>query len=358
MFDVSKIKNSLSGLVGYKQPFNPEYAIINENNLLSESGYHVNSNPFAKIEYIKDCQDYAGIFDEDFNTVLSDIIENSAVDVVNQVFSESSYIDRQVLYKYALNKTETESLPNGFVGFRIKVDDTKSVAFKISRVFLDFEGTGTFKLILLNSAQKTILKEQDITISTDRQEVVLDWVLNDTDSIYKGEYFIGYIKEGGLNIQPYKRNYENSNILSALTHLKIDKVHVPNHSTNELFDLSKIEFLDFSTGLNFDITVYDDYTDLVIQNRFLFSRAVFLSSVISCLSIYMASLRSNRNERHADELYKRILVEIEGTRANDNVITVKGLRPQLLTEISQIKKELTSLKEGYLGNGYEVITEM
>lgn len=358
MFEVSKIKNSLSGLVGFKQPFNPDYAIVNANNLLSESGYHVNSNPFAKVEYIKDCQDYAGISDDGFNTVLSDIIENSAVDVVNQVFSESSYIDRQILYKSALNKTETDTLPTGFVGFRIKVDSTKSVAFKITRAFLDFDGTGVINLILLNSAQKTILKEQEVTITTDRQEVVLDWVLNDTDSIYKGEYFIGYIKEGGLNLQPYKRNYENSNILSALTHLKVDKVFVPNHITKDLFDLSKVNFLNFSTGLNLDITVYDDYTDLVIQNRFLFSRAVFISSVISCLSIYMASLRSNRNERHADELYKRILVEIEGTRASDNVITVKGLRPQLLTEISQIKKELTSLKEGYLGNGYEVITEM
>lgn len=72
----------------------------------------------------------------------------------------------------------------------------------------------------------------------------------------------------------------------------------------------------------------------------------------------MSSLRSNRNERQAEELYKKILVEIEGTRAGDNIITVKGLRPQLLTEISDIKKEITSLKEGYLGNGYSVMTEM
>ena len=71
----------------------------------------------------------------------------------------------------------------------------------------------------------------------------------------------------------------------------------------------------------------------------------------------MASLRSNRNERHADDLYKKILIEIEGTRASDNVISVKGLRPQLLSEISDIKTEIISIKEGYLGNGYEVITQ-
>ena len=358
MFDVSKIKNSLSGLVGFKQPFNPEYAMIDANNQLSESGYYVNSNHFAKIEYIKDCQDYAKITNEDFNIVLSDIIENSAVNVVNQVFNESSYIDRQVLYKYALNKNETDVLPNGFIGYRIEIDDTKSIAFKISRVLLDFDGTGDVTLLLFNSAQKTVLKSQLVTIASDHQEIVLDWVLNDTDTIYKGEYFIGYVKDDSFTLSPYKRDYENSDLMSYTTHLDIEKVGVLGHDTNTLFDLSQITYINESTGLNLDITVYDDFTDLVIQNRFLFARAIFLSAVINSLQIYMSSLRSNRNERQAEELYKKILIEVEGTRTGDNVISVKGLRPQLLSEISDIQKELTSIKEGYLGNGYSVITEL
>jgi len=158
MFDVSKIKDSLSGLVGFKQPFNPDYAIIDADNQLSESGYYVNSNPFAKIEFIKDCQDYRSISDANFNIVLKDIIEDSVVNTVNQVFDESSYIDRQVLYKNALNKNETEILPNGFVGYKIEVDDTKSIAFKITRLFLDFEGTGNITLLIKESILLGILK--------------------------------------------------------------------------------------------------------------------------------------------------------------------------------------------------------
>lgn len=358
MFDVSKIKDSLSGLVGFKQPFNPDYAIVNASNQLSESGYFVNSNPFAKIEYIKDCQDYVGISNDDFNSILSDIIQNSSVNVINQVFTESAYIDRQVLYRYALNKNETENLPNGFIGFRIKVDNTKSIAFKITRLFLDFEGTGDIKILLFNSARKTPLRSQEITINSDHQEVVLDWILNDTDSIYKGEYFIGYIKSESTLVEPYKRNYEGSNILSQITHLDIDKVILPSHSTETLFDLAKVQFLSENTGLNLDITVYDDFTDLIIQNRFLFARAIYLSGIINTLQIYMASLRSNGNERQANELYQKVLIEVEGTRSNDNVISVKGLRPQLISEISDIKSEITKIKEGYLGNGYTVVTEM
>lgn len=358
MFNVSKIQNSLSGLVGFSQPFNPEYAIVNAENLASESGYFVNSNPFAKIEYIKDCQDYAGISNDNFNTVLSDIIKNSAINVVNQVFSKPSYIDRQLLYKYALNKTETDVLPNGFIGYRLEIDDTKSVAFKITRILLDFDGTGDIELMLFNSSKKEPLFTETVTISTDHQEVVLDWELNDTNTIYKGEYYVGYIKSASTTVQPFKRDFENAEIMSYVTHLDIERISVPNHTTNTIFDLNDVASLDDATGLNLDITVYDDFTDLIIQNRFLFARAIHISAVINCLQIYLASLRSNRNERQAEQLYNKVLLEVEGTRSGDNVISVKGLRPQLLSEISEIKKEITKLKEGYLGNGWEVITEL
>ena len=52
MINVTKIQNSLIGLIGFKQPFNPDYAVVDSNNLLSSSGYFVTDNPYAKIEYI------------------------------------------------------------------------------------------------------------------------------------------------------------------------------------------------------------------------------------------------------------------------------------------------------------------
>lgn len=358
MFDVAKIQADLSGLVGFTQPLNPDYAVINAGNLESESGYYVNSNPFAKVEYLKDCQDYADVSDENFNKVLEDIIKNSAVNVANQVFNLSSYIDRNLIYKYAQSKNETDVLPEGFIGFRIRIDTTKSVALKITRLFCDFDGSGTLNLLLFNSAKKQVIQTKEINIDSDHVETELNWNLNDTDGLYKGEYFIGYIKDENLNINPFKRDYQSSHQMSVISHLDIAKIIVNDHSSNELFDISQVRYLDEATGLNLDITVHNDYTDLIIQNRFLFARAIQLSAIINCLQIYMASLRSNRNQRHADDLYNKILVEIEGTRASDNVISVKGLRPQLLSEISTIKDEIQRLREGYLGDGFEVLTEM
>ena len=356
MLDVSKIQSSLLGLIGYKQPFNPDYAIIDADNLLSDSGYFVNSNPYAKIEYIKDCQDYKDISNTDFNKVLEEIKTNSISNVTNQVFNESSYIDRNLVYKNAFNKVETESLPNGFVGYRIRVSSEKSIAFNITRLFLDFEGTGDITVYLFNSAQKTPIKTQLISITSDHQEYPLNWVINDTDGVYKGEYYLGYIKTGSDTFSPYKRDYNDGNVMSYITYLDIDLINVDGVTTPVLFDLNEVSGMSESVGLNPDITVYDDYTDLIIQNKSLFARAIYLSAVISCLRIYMASLRSSRNEKLASDLYNKVLVEIEGTKAADNVISVKGLRSQMLSEISTIKDAVQSIKEGYLGNGYDVIT--
>ena len=152
MFVVDKIRNTFSGIVGFRQPYNPEYAIIDASNLNSYSGYYVNDNEFAKIEYLKSCVNYKDISDSNFNDYLRRLISSSAIDVCNQVFVKPSYTDRNLLFKNANNKSETEVLPNGFVGYKINVSSEKNVAFKISRVLLEFEGSGDIEIMLFNSS--------------------------------------------------------------------------------------------------------------------------------------------------------------------------------------------------------------
>lgn len=357
MFDVTKIQNGLVRLVGFRQPINPAYAIIDSNNQLSDSGLFVNDNPYAKIEYLKDSTDYIDATNEQFNEFITNLKKASVSNICNQVFSNADYIDRNVFYKNAFSKINTENLLTGFYGFRIKVSSEKNVAFKISRVFLDFEGTGDITLILWNNAKLTPLQTKTVTITSDHQEEDLNWIVNNTDATYKGEYYLGILFDQTSGLQPYKRDWENSDVMSYVTYLDIEKVDFIGHNSNILFDITKLANNSETNGLNFDVTVYEDFTDLILNNKFLFSRAIYLDVVISFLTNYSASLRSNRNEQIAKELFQKIMLEIEGTRGVDNVITVKGLRPQLLTEISNIKNEIEKIKEGYFGIGYNVITE-
>ena len=343
------------GIVGLKQPYNPDFAILDIENTQSRSGLFVTDNSFAKIEYLKATQDYDDITDDDFNQVLKDMQKSSIINVCSQVFSDSDYVDRNLIYKYAGNKTETDTLPSGFIGYKICVSDEKNVAFKITRVLLDFDSNEEITLMLFNTAKKEPIQTQVITIDSDHKEVVLNWVVDNSETTYKGDYYIGYLS-ADLDLKPFKRDYENSNIANNITYLDIEKVKVSNHNTNVLFDLTKVEQLEECSGLNLDITVYEDYTDLIVQNEFVFARAIYLDFIINFLHSYLTSLRSNRNERLSETVVSRALIEIEGTKGDDSPVVVKGLRPQFLREISQIKNELMKLKKGYFGEYIEVVT--
>ena len=80
----------------------------------------------------------------------------------------------------------------------------------------------------------------------------------------------------------------------------------------------------------------------------LFAKAISLEFTIRCLQMYVSSLRSNGNERKAQELYQKIMIEIEGTKGSDSIISVTGLREQVLGEVSLLKQEVKKLKTGFL----------
>lgn len=345
MVNIDKIQTALVGLVGFRQPFNSKYAIIDAANLLSASGYFVNDNHYAKIELIKDNYDYKDISNADFNTFLRTMQKASISNVINQVFSDFDFIDNNVLYQNANNKVETETLTTGFIGEKIRVTGEKNICFAIDSILLDFEGTGNITFYLWNTAKKVFLKEQTVTITTDHQEVVLNWVLDNTDTTYKGDYYIGYINDG-LTVTPYKRNYQNANLRTNFKNLCIEKVFVENHLDSDLFNLDLVEGLSEDTGMNLKLSVFEDFTDFVITNKRLFAKAISIDMVIQCLQMYLSSLRSNRNEMIAEDLYEKVRAELKGTN-KDAFIPIIGMEQQLVGEIASIRTEIFKLKKGF-----------
>ena len=90
MIDAVKISNGLVGLIGFKQPFNPDYAIVDTDNQASTSGYYVTDNAYAKVEYIKDAQDYKNISNANFNTLLVNL-KKSAITECFSSFLANTY---------------------------------------------------------------------------------------------------------------------------------------------------------------------------------------------------------------------------------------------------------------------------
>ncbi|MGR3221309.1 MAG: hypothetical protein ACUZ8H_16050 [Candidatus Anammoxibacter sp.] len=348
MLNVSKLYTGMYGIVGIRQPLNPDYAVIDSANQATSSGYYATDNEFVKVEYIKDGQDLESLTDPQFNAYLKDKQQESILNVGNMVFNNVDYIDRNLYYRYAQNKTDTITLPIGFVGYKLEIDSKKNVAISIKRVLLDFDLTGSIKLLLWNTGKKEVIESKVINITTDHQEEVLDWVIDNTDGTYKGDFYIGY-NTTGVVPKPFARAYNNSSVPSVFTYLNITPLQITGHNTELLFDLTLEEGMSDATGLNFDFTVYEDFTDQMINNKNLFANAIKMDFQISLLSISLASLRSNRNERMSEAMTGKILAEIEG--ADNGTIKKVGLRTLLTRNIGMIRKEIEKLQKGYVGLG-------
>jgi len=354
MVNVVKIQDNLNGLVGFRQPFNPTFAILDTANTTSRSGLFVNDNEFVNVEILKDSQDYEGISNTDFNTYLQNKQKTAISNVVSEVFNKPSFIDRGLMYKYAMNKVNTVNLPNGFVGYKLNLSCESNLSLHIKRVLLEFSGTGNIKLLLFHTSKLAPIQTKVVNVTSELQEVVLDWVVDNTDGIYGGDYYIGYLT-GGLTVTPYKRDYQNSNVISSFKYLYIEPVLIPNHTTEVLFNLTNYEGFAEYTGMNIDFTVNHDYTDLVINNEFLFSKAVMYMMQILCLQVSISSYRRNRNELLGESMVSKLLVEIEG--ANDGVMNKKGIKEMFYSSITKIKAEVERLQNGYFGIGLMIDTD-
>ena len=66
----------------------------------------------------------------------------------------------------------------------------------------------------------------------------------------------------------------------------IENIKVPNVTGTDIFNLDNVDGADETWGLNPDITVYYDYTDLITNNKRLFSTAIQLQGQIISLSQY------------------------------------------------------------------------
>jgi hypothetical protein len=271
--------------------------------------------------------------------------------------------DKQVLFAKTSPTVDLETtIPDGSViGYRIKPSDTKHVAFKIRRVQLQFDCDAypcDANLFLMNSNWPEPLKIQAISITSKNMWVDLDWILNNTDNEYKGEYYFLIGPVGGVRMQPFKRNDGDSNEMKVVAELDIERVSFG--TTSQTFNIVDFDYeqaleLSENVGLNPDITVYEDYTEFILNNEQMFARAIQLEFAISLMNMIATSKRSNRDERLGREIVAMMITHINGVNAEGEV-RVTGLKDTLYYQVKGIRKEVEKLKQDFFGTSIQTYT--
>lgn len=358
MFDVPMIQANLFRGVGIRPALDPDLPVLDPDLQASESGLYLNEIEGFDLGAFMNATEYYGMTEDEFNARLVQTQQESISEVMFKVFTKPSYIDRNFFYSKASGRVDEETgIPQGYAGFRIRPSDTKNIGFKITRVRLEYNVAGgpvDATIFLFNSFNQTFLEFKLVTISELDQVEELNWVVNSTKGDYKGEYYLLISFDGQLT--PYKRNYNDANRMNYFSQLEITPVNIPQPVSANIFDPNRALRLAENTGMNPDITVYYDYTDLILQNKHLFWRAIQLQWAVHLMGLCVTSMRSNRDERRAKEILVQMAIYTEGQRGEGRQY-IRGARPELKSVITSITEEIEKLTCGYEPDGIYVVTQ-
>jgi hypothetical protein len=333
MFQLSNIQSNLQGLIGWKQSINPTYAVVDSDNLKSDSGaYFQDYSSLVTIENIHQNQNYPAISDAQLNTLLGDIYESAIVKVLNNVFQSNDFIENKVLYPFESSYNEKLDNDTSFVGFELEQPTRRELINTINKLILTFDDVDTVKILVFHSSRQAPIFSQEITTvaDSDKEEVVN---ITLTKEYNGGKFYIGYLRSG-LTAKAINRGWDKANVRACYKALKINPIQVDGWDAETLFDVEDIDYQDKTYGLNFDITSWKDYTNLITQNKYKFVNALGLQVAIDVMDLILKSTRSNRIERIADS---KVLFELEGI-INNELPRVAGLRGKLQAEIVRLKQ--------------------
>lgn len=332
MFDITKII-ARSGLVGFRGSSNPSYS-ISAANKLSRSGVYVEDvSKFVKIEYLRDCNEYYAISDNDFNAFLIKLQESAIIEVCNDVFSSEDILVNKPLYSgYADDFKEVEN-ESDLVLYEFKLSEISNRSLIINKAWMYFNGLGTIKLLLFNQFKTAIVNSKSVSfLNAGMQEVELGWILPFAESNINGAWYVGYLTSG-LSPKAYNCDRCKNNISGVY----IESGKVSGWNTESIFNPKSITYTANEYGLNFDLSVAKDYTATFIANEKSFANAVAMSMAIKTIDYIRTANRSNINQKLSSEMVDKMIFEIEGNPE----LKIWGLRSRYHNAVKTLKRTFT-----------------
>jgi len=317
MFDLGKIQSAAIGLVGFRPQTGVDAEITaTRTGLTFEQG-----SGLVNVENIRSLMADQS---RNINDELRELISGSFVDVLNSIFSESDYRSGGLVYPEA-SEWESE-ITSDFKGYEID-PVTDRVSLVINKLMFEAPTgiTGDVTVNLFNTQKKEAVKTNKLTIVEGGMATAeVNWILNKRE--YGGKWYIGY----ELANSPRAKN-----INLATAYNEFEGVIIRPVSVAGTFTDGNVKYVSDRCGLNLDVSIYDDYTSIVLSNERRFGRALQLMLAVKVADMGTNSTRSNRDERitKANAVY-----ELDGNRFNKEYPEHTGLLTKLNTEIKRLRK--------------------
>lgn len=344
MYDISLIKMNLSGVVGWRQPLETEFAIVDAPNLVSSSGLVFQGfHSLVTIENLRNVVPES-LSDADFNTFIFDIQKDAIAKVVQGVFQKKkpqtkALLDKLRLYDNA--NIKDDPIPNvaqRWVGFKIDLNKNNNLKVVIDALGSEFDGIKTdLTISLFHSSQKAAIKTFALTtlLSDSKFDDLTDFTL-DYLTFIGGTYYIGYKQDDLGSVQALNRTFEISERANRPKHFDIEPIRVENYTGIELFDIDDIEISSETHGLNFEFTATIDLTNLISDQKQIFANLIGMQVAADVLEKIFNSTRTNAIKKETRDL---AVFELKGTDENRKI----GLLFKLEKAIEETEFDLSAL---------------
>jgi hypothetical protein len=332
MLQQSQIKGL--GLVGWRSSMISGMPVLTSANTATSSGMtYSDFSSLVTVQNLYRCQEDSAITDTNFNTFLTNLTDAAFVKVLNAVFQDDDFIENKVLFPYENIWTELLTNDVSFVGYEITPANRKELTISINNVFTSFDSADSLKLLLFHSSKKLPIQTKTITVEElTETNTALNWDLANFN-YSGGKFYVGYLRSG-LTAKAVNRDWDAANVRNCFNMFKIEPVKVQGWNSETLFDVDDVEYESETWGLNFDLTSWKDYTNIVVRNKNKFTNALGLQVAADTLDLILKATRSNRIER---ELEARAFAELEGF-INADLPRTYGIAKKLSDEIARLRK--------------------
>lgn len=334
MLDVARILTGFSQQIGWRQPIDQEYAVVSAANNVSNSGkYFQDYSKSIRVENLKN-NFPQGLSDDDFNARLTEKANEGLVRACYDVISdELDLLESKPLYHFQNDfSKKITNVSNRFVGYEVTLAKQEGIAITLNKLMTHFDGVDTFNIYIYHSSQKSPIETISVTTQTDsvKSETTSKILYYQNDIYTGGTFYIGYYQDD-LGVQAYDRQYELADIQNCFEFVYVKPIMVDATSGTDIFDVNKVENASESWGLNFDLSVYNDWTQLLLDNK-----SVMLDAIGYKVAAMLVDdmYYSNRNNSISKEVKQRLLIELKGVSGAKEF----GLEAKMDKEIKRVKQ--------------------
>lgn len=363
MYNSSRIKSELIGLIGWKQ--NEDASGWQLTDLTtSESGSFYNTvHPMLTIDNLislsKRYDDLSNVESEVngfFTAWLKEKTEEGILEAVD-IWLESKFGNRSVknlleddtLFRSTGNIGDFDLNGGDFVGMEFKVTRGRGLMMKVREIGLQFEENQSITIYLFKSGTKTPIKTKVISytgVGSIQWEDLSEWELKG-----EGGYWVGYDQSAisGRSVNGVKDyGYGRGGVVEYPTGRFYEaKGFYFNSYGGELWDVSGNNYtVDTNYGLNFKLDVRCDFTDFIIDQKDIFKRLIWLHVGIKMLEEMVWNPNSNINRNTSNMTKQDLMYAIEGDTQKTGTgrdISLTGKREMALAAIAFDESGLNSV---------------